>query len=421
MGGLKSVGWALVMVIPMSAAPAPDKPEKPMDEVEAFLKALATHPRLVQPIVGAGKIIDGGKQPTFPLLTVGRPLNPPGPVFTGNWNENIPYIREGDPLAPFTTGDLPLIAPSHQEPAYLYLAGPVLDMGMAWGPARLTRQGNTFTLLLESWLDDGPRRKNIPFRPFYTLALGDLPSGDYTIQVLHRSLMNHYEQKTGLYQVEGVQTATLKFSIRRALSEAIGPKTDFSSLPHMPASALNKKEIPTVWKGNRWQRPWFTGRTLDRNANPTAPPELHVGTFDLSTWLGNPPAEKPVPLPDLKAPQGTLPNQAIVLGPTLQTGEKMTLSAIEWQENHMILHVDLYRDHEPRKQNLPFQPLMVVPVGGQGGRLLPGDYEVQVRWTLLRAQTIRDPYTGEDIQRDKEAATFLETLKKRSEKKFCIK
>ena len=96
-------------------------------------------------------------------------------------------------------------------------------------------------------------------------------------------------------------------------------------------------------------------------------------------------------IPALTPPVSGDPVYIAFLGPVLNTGEQMRLRQIRWVGRKAILSVDVWRDGEGRRRNIPHIPLLIVPLK-EGSRSLsePGKYEVEVEWSLLFSPTIND-------------------------------
>ena len=73
---------------------------------------------------------------------------------------------------------------------HVHLVGPTRNTGEAFGPVALQRRGNTFILVVESWTDNGERRKNIPTHDSFLIELGQLDGGDYKLEVAWHGLFN---------------------------------------------------------------------------------------------------------------------------------------------------------------------------------------------------------------------------------------
>src|SRR5207249_602304 len=122
-------------------------------------------------------------------------------------------------------------------------------------------------------------------------------------------------------------------------------------LPALTAAELQALPIAGVEPRQQWQPPLHqTYHFADFTNNQLPPQAVQVGTVDLRTW----PTHKFLPktLPPYRLPGKDEQICAFVPGPCLKTGEWMTLRAIEWHDNRAVLQVDLWRDLEPRRQNL---------------------------------------------------------------------
>jgi hypothetical protein len=242
----------------------------------------------------------------------------------------------------------------------------------------------------------------------YAVNLGRLPAGAYQLQVLWRGLFLESSKTARFYRCDSVRTARLAFAVRDGKGEAAAGLKD---------GDFRAGDIPPDWRDGRWQRPVCWYRELDSPGDVDGFPAagLRVGTFDLVKWLATNPhtlGALPAPAP----PKAGQPAYAVVLGPSVNTGEWLTLREVAWRGKQATVHVDLWRDNGPRLQNVRYWPLLIVPLGSAAGQLpAAGAYEVRVAWNLLRAPTNSDPYVAEDTSAGA-AGTLAEGLRSRSER-----
>jgi len=403
----------------MTAAAAP-LPEQKNDAL-AFEAALAGGAQLPLRIQALGSL---GPQEDVdaPLVGLGHPhLNGVEPKATiygePPWFSGMPVLKEGDWLKQYALGKLPIIALSNLTTATLFLVGPSLSSGQQWAPSRLSLEGQTYTLQMDCWTDDGPRRRNVPSRFAYALDLGELRAGPYEIQILWRDFFAETGQTAPMYRLRSLKTARLKFSVIRALVGVPGPGQEQAALVGVKEKDFQTREVPAG--KSLWQRPICWQRPMDWNALRSGLPAagLSVGSFNLAAWL---PAKltQAVNLPPLEAPSADKPAYAVILGPQLNTGEWLTLREVEWQDKRAVLRLDLWRDNEVRKQNQVGSPILVAPLGELVGRLAAGEFTVESQWSLLRAPTNRDPYLPEKPQGD--AGKLLESLTQRGKQTFKV-
>jgi hypothetical protein len=150
---------------------------------------------------------------------------------------------------------------------------------------------------------------------------------------------------------------------------------------------------------------------FDWDKRGQAPIGLKMGTFDVKKWLATNPSHLNQ-LPTLEAASDAAPLYATVLGPMLNSGELMTFDGVEWRKNQAVIHVKVWRDSLPREKNLPFYPLLVVPLQRPA---LTGEFHAEVDWTLLRAPREGELYASGD------ATEELKVLRQKSSVSFQTK
>jgi RNA polymerase sigma factor (sigma-70 family) len=278
------------------------------------------------------------------------------------------------------------------------LVGPQLNSGEAWQPFALMRRDNVLTLVMESWTDDRPRRKNVPAHDIHQLSLGQLPAGDYELRFIWRDLFNEYE-KTPYYRCRKISTGRLRFSVVPA--DAPPPKKFAPDV--LEAKELKEAEPSAAERERPRQRLNGTvehGLRFDLNQQ-ARPPEVLAGTFDWVKWQQTKPV-RVADIPVLAAPTPTDPLYAAVVGPVLQNAEWIHLREIVWKDRRAILYVDVWQDDGERLRNLNVQPLIVTtleaPKRTVDGKSMAvaGAYQIDVEWTYLRPPKPKQPYAVKD-------------------------
>jgi RNA polymerase sigma factor (sigma-70 family) len=97
--------------------------------------------------------------------------------------------------------------------AHLHLVGPMHNSGEVFGPIVLSRRGDTFTLVVESWTDNGGRRRNIRTHDSYLIELGDLKAGDYKVEVVWHGFFCDKANSENVYRETQKWTGTLAFHV----------------------------------------------------------------------------------------------------------------------------------------------------------------------------------------------------------------
>ena len=90
----------------------------------------------------------------------------------------------------------------------------------------------------------------------------------------------------------------------------------------------------------------------------------------------------------------------------------MTFDGVEWRKNQAVIHVKVWRDSLLREKNLPYYPLLVMPLQRPA---LTGEFQVEVDWTLLRAPRAGELYASGD------AGEELKVLRQKSSVRFQMK
>ena len=291
------------------------------------------------------------------------------------------------------TGQVGLPAPVAGQRVLALLVSPVLMTGQYWGPKAVYRQDNSFTVFVESWTDDGVRDKNVPQRHLYALDLGEWPAGDYQVQLSCSTWFHDQAVRapTALYTPRsGLTGATVAVAV-----PAQAPAGKANPAPAMAASALVALPQDATPKPPAFgQLPRFS-RQMYGWARAVGP-GIFAGGVDANGMLQgiDLPAGNANALPK---PAGTGNPAVVIVGPELNSYEGLTLAAVEWHDaNTVVVRVRLWRDDGPRKRNVPFTPVLVVPLTPPAGTAKP--LTLVVDWTALVAPALGGLY-------DRDAAT----------------
>jgi hypothetical protein len=283
----------------------------------------------------------------------------------------------------------------------LYLVGPNCSYGENWAPVELRRQGNTFTLFVESWRDGHPRTRNAVRRPTYLLRLpgsATLRAGDYRLELIWRDFYQETGTESPCYPLRSTLTGGVRFRLAAPV-EAI-PRN--ASLPALREASLAKARPSAAEARASWQ-PTSEAAGFDLRLQRDLRRGLSVGALDLKMWRESgvvrvAQSVRALEPPVLAKPRANDRIVASILGPNLSSLEAMTQRAVAWQGKAVTLHVDLWRDDGDRAENMISTPLLLVPlelprkvVDGRRAAL-PGAYTVRVEWVFLRAKRWDEPY-----------------------------
>ncbi len=272
------------------------------------------------------------------------------------------------------------------------LTSEILSTGFDWRPARVERDGRKTTIHMESWHDNLPRAANIPFQRTHIVSLGKLPAGKHEV-VVH---IVHYHLGLGpapasMHHLNfGRVTGRVAFDVAEKAPPATGrvpqiTKADFAEFKRLPKDK-HRQHVDDPWRPFAGSealpvvhglRDSDRGRGL-RKLGPT------VGTADLATIWKKTPATM-TDIPRLRAARSGEPVYLSVLGDPLNLGEHMTLNGVYWTGRKVTVLIDLWRDSGERGKNIIRTPLLFIPLREGAGRTItePGDYEVEVKWSLL--------------------------------------
>lgn len=266
----------------------------------------------------------------------------------------------------------------------LLLVGPVLNSYENVEPVLLQQRDKTFTLLIESWTDNGGRKKNIPARDAHLISLGMLPAGDYELNIVYRRLFqeDRHLPNTG-YVYQGQSHGQLRFYVADAAEAA--PKDH--KLPSLTEKDLKAVELPDALKSEIRQRAWRLQPAVIL-FDMLKQPEVRAGTVDLDKWAAGRPARL-ADLPTMEAPNTSSPLYAILAGPAMFNGQTTGVREIVWKDKQVTIRVDVWMDQQERRRAVPHTPVLVVPLQAPKRTVenivgtVPGDYEVVVEWTIL--------------------------------------
>ena len=347
-------------------------------------------PRVPLAVLGTHYLRTGDER-ALPLATVGSA--PEGsatiPSFTA-LVQRIAGSRDGrrseDPacealVQALTDGSSTLRPVQPGGQALVFLVGPWLNSGERWEPTSLSLEGNTFSLVITSWRDNGPRRRNVPMKPTVLLSLGEVAAGDYELAITYRGMFLDVEKKQPRYVMDALQNGPLPFHVL-ATPEAGGePAT-------MPQGALRVAAIERTEPNA--QRPDAGTYRLRTRPGEALKPCVQVGTFDLAAWAqteGGPAAP-----PELAPPADGDVIYACVTGPERNSGEWMSLASVTWTKDGVRLVVEVWRDNGARDRNTLSTPVLVVPLERPAAA---GTYRVDVEWSTLVAPSTGGLYSPE--------------------------
>jgi hypothetical protein len=320
------------------------------------------------------------------------------------WDAKLPAAIVGRPAADisgaeaiqsFTAGALELQSPRAGRAAWLFVVSDALNTGETAEIVRLTRQGNQFTLTAVAYRDDGERRKNIPALHTFLIPLGHLDAGEYEVRVVWCGLLQKMHaledgQPDPCSRLDGRKEGRLSFTVLR--KEDAEP--DF--VPALRGDALKAPLVAVDEQSRCWQRPIADDSSIVRPNEIAHPNGLQVGRY-----VGDRPGASRT-LGKVEPVKAAEPVSAVIVGPRLNSGEKMVLREVEWKGKEAILRVDLWRDHGPRDKNIVSTANLVAALNlpprpdGKPGEHAVGEYKVRVEWTLLRAPNLGEPYVVED-------------------------
>jgi len=353
----------------------------------------------------------------LPAVTVGRlspmPADLPRlafPALSSQMSEfpgSLPPGGSRKLVRGIAAGNIRILPPQPGTETLLVLAGPVLNTGELWQPSALERKGNTFTLSVDAWTDNGPRRKNAPGRNAFVLSLGQLPVGEYSLVVHARALLWDFGLNREVYSVTwaGVM-GDIRFSVAEGAGNGLAATLEWDG---------SKLKQPEQLRQLLYQRPrclTTQGRLGESNGVPKLP-YVQVGTFDFAKWLKA--QNGAAVLPQVEPPSLTGPIYVVIFAEEMNSYEWLSLGEVAWQGNEVTIRVDAWRDSGQRDKNVPFHPLLVVPLNMpvllQDGKPLrvPGNYTVTLERRLLLAEQPGSFYVEQADKTDRQTVQF--TLK----------
>jgi hypothetical protein len=291
----------------------------------------------------------------------------------------------------FAAGQLPLHPPDADTETIALLTGPRQNGGDLLRVAALEQDGRRLTLVLEHWCDNQVRHPNVPVHTVYAVSLGTLPAGEHSIDWELREFFRDAQKKEGHHRPRSISTGVLAFRVKSfatAKERDPKPSTVPGAVPALDRGLLVSKPVSESAGKRRLQVAYPTNETTRDDGSQGQAGGLRVGQLDVGVWRAN--RAGFLPVPELAPPETGKRAYAVLLGPSLNPGERMTLREIEWVAERAILRVDIWRqaggaaDVEGK-----FRPLLAVPLypeQAEQGRFPEGTWRLEVEWSLLFAQ-----------------------------------
>jgi RNA polymerase sigma factor (sigma-70 family) len=298
----------------------------------------------------------------------------------------------------FLENRLALAGPKAGHLTSMMVLWPDLNSGEDASLDMLTRDGNSFTLVMNVWQDDTARLRNLIHRKlFINVPLGKLEPGKYELRIVCRRMLKETAKALPWYEYKSAKTATVAFNVSK------DDDNDSGKPVLLKYDALREPQEKPKGIGSFYQfpKPQFYGLDPAGAKEIAQAQGLRVGTFDLDKWAASKPA-KVTDLPKLGEPAAGDPVYATVLSPVLNSGEWMSLRAIEWKDKEVILHMGLWQDRGPRARNILSEHYLIIPlqtppvdakVKSKEDRwpTVVGEYRVKVAWTFLLAENYPTP------------------------------
>jgi RNA polymerase sigma factor (sigma-70 family) len=352
--------------LPMPTPPKPSGPAAvpPADEAHLWLSRLAS----------LGHVVNGEKDREKQEAAIVA---------------QVPRFTEDAVLKSFSEGDLKLLRPRADVATGVLLVSPMLQGRDSASVTSLTRDKNVFTLSSRVWTDNGLYKRNQLSQHLDLVPLGDLEAGDYELRIVRDSMhLDLVKGRADHHHLVGRQVATLKFTVSKK------DLTDDGKAFSLAQTDLRAGEFSREEHDRAVQSLGASTYTLRNDVKEDQlVGGLEVGTFDFAAWDKMPPAQRA--RPTLKEPTANDPWYATIVGPELNSYEGMTLREIEWKDKEAILHIELWTDSGERTKNIPFFPLLVVPLEkpvAPGGKVAAGEYAVRVECTVLHAPASSGEY-----------------------------
>lgn len=305
------------------------------------------------------------------------------PDVAADWNVNqafsarVAYDAWPDPLCgdgirselarDLAAGKRALLPPAIGAPGVVLLVGPYMNSGESWGPVEYRRKGNTVTIVVESWTDDRARRRNILQRFAYVLPLGVFHADRIELVVELRPLVLEVARDPVLYSERNPGSARL---VVRPGSEDVPATQGAFAFPAVAEAPGTPSRQPPV----------FHVRPLDMDATPG----FSAGTFDLSAWMAQTGRNEAPPTLSAAGPDDRL--FAAIVGPEIDSYCGVSLRRVTWDGRRARLLVDVWTDHGGRDKNIPWRPVLVVPLTPPGDPK-SGGAELDVEWRVWVAPT----------------------------------
>jgi hypothetical protein len=241
-------------------------------------------------------------------------------------------------------------------------------------PVELTRSGKRFTLTCEAVVPPaGELASNAVLRrQLFEVSLGKLPAGSYLCEVL-TNWRRAVKPLSPLLRTDHCADATTTFVVTDhtvAVDDVRRPSVIMDAqMSHLISASRPVEPLHQV--------PRYASFRLES----TQPQGLWEATeIDLSQ-IGPEPVKPPEKIRAIH--QGTY--SAVILGPTLNSGERMTVrSVIRYSDVYQIT-LEVWTDDSPRERNIPHREMLVVPIAVPAGE--PAQPTVQLTWNSLHATT----------------------------------
>ncbi len=289
------------------------------------------------------------------------------------------FDAPGVTTAALKAGTIKLLKPGADHSLVLWVKASMGDNYTYTVPVALSRSGNTLTLVLEHWYDNGDRDKSYSVQYNYLIDSGKLAAGEYNLRLVVRSFLLGDQKGSVLkqaYRSNSTREGALKFSVGETSAAGDVPVLkEAKAIPSGPALDAF------------WQLPRCAKGAARAEKHPN--PGVYAGTLDIQAWLKSTRVEAP----ELTAPAPADPVYAMVVGPLMNSGDSIRLRSIcnIFDTKKITLEVELYQDDRPRLQNVRSHPVLLVPLQFSGA----GTYTVEVQWIGLHAKDSSGPYVPE--------------------------
>lgn len=374
---------SLTFVLFLTAAPAvaqpATQPARPADRMPLIIDSSGTLPPAKDKVPMLVVIGSG---------TLDRPRRVPAP--------QLPRFATISPACPddlitsLSEGIQKLAGAREGQENWLFVQSPPLGPGQEFVPVSLILALNRLELTADVWAGSEVYPPTKPFigeRCGYLFPLPQLKAGTYRFALRIRRMDSLRNAGGDRWTLGDISQATMELNVSGA--------EDKDMRDAATVSADQLKSEPLAQEGDParfWQKPLRIATSV-MDARRLVALGLAVGTFDADAWLKKGAAD----FPSLENKPGE-PVYATILGPTLNSGEWMSLREIVWTGRSCELHVEVWRDDGDRAKNIIFNPVLVVPLGklpaiAQDGKADAGEFTIRVVWTGLRAPEMRGLYS----------------------------